>query len=136
MKKSHQSWILKRHREIVITSFMYHVCLATQKHLLYWSLPPNKDNLPSHQPSHFIMSPHPPILHLGKGRLHIYNVRRINTTTTVIMFWELFIFYQASLSPQVKRSLIISNKTVYTSVVSKVAEQLKTFIQHIYSLQA
>ena len=41
----------------------------------------------------------------------------------VIIFW-IFDVYQILLSPQVKRSLIISNKLVY-KVVVEIAEQLK-----------
>ena len=37
------------------------------------------------------------------------------TTTMVIIFWECLKFYQIFLLPQLKRSLIISNKLVYTS---------------------
>ena len=36
------------------------------------------------------------------------------TTTMVIILWKFLMFYQIFLSPQVKRSLIISNKLVYT----------------------
>ena len=41
-----------------------------------------------------------------------------NTTTMVIKLWEFLIFYQILLSPQVKRSLIISNKLVYMSCLT------------------
>ena len=37
------------------------------------------------------------------------------TTTMVIIFWECLKFYQIFLLPQLKWSLIISNKLVYTS---------------------
>ena len=37
------------------------------------------------------------------------------TTTNVIIFWEFLMFYQLFLSAQVQRSLIISNKLIYTN---------------------
>ena len=43
-----------------------------------------------------------------------------------IIFRDLLMVDQISLSPQVKRSLIISNKLVYIRVASRVTERLKT----------
>ena len=40
------------------------------------------------------------------------------TTTMVIILLEFFMFCQIFLSPQVKRSLIISNRLVYTSCLT------------------
>ena len=48
------------------------------------------------------------------------------TSTTMVIFWEFLTFQQFFLSPQAKRSLIISNKLEYIQVVSQVAAQLRT----------
>ena len=47
------------------------------------------------------------------------------STTMVIILWKLLMFYQIFLSPQGKRSLIISNQLVCTCYL-RVVEQLKT----------
>ena len=44
--------------------------------------------------------------------------KKILQTTMVILFWEVLMFYQIFFSPQVKRSLIVSNKLVYTSCLT------------------